>query len=429
MQIKRNGDGLLVNSNDCAIAAFVMFMSFEPITIALSKFVPNPFPSIVAYLLMYVPLFLTMYLQKRIPWDFFLLYTIIILIFSITYLFHPEYKEWFFEGSYRLTRRIFRPDRYLYMYLFIRIFDDPKALLRAFKYAASVLLLYNTYLLFVALRRGYWIINSFGYDMQYSYDLNYGYSHLVIFATFMVLGFRENKKRYYFIGLLSMIEVVLGGSRGPIIYMVLLVAFLYFYKMRDSHSKKQIIMAVVAIIGAGIVFTVGFDNLTKLLGYFLSSIGFGGSRTVQNLINGSISDDNGRMAIWAIAINMIKENGIFGLGYGAYGDRYVIRPLYIWVGYCHNIFLELLIDYGIIIGCILIYIGLRGALKMLLIKQDTIWRDLFLIMFIGSCKLLLSGSYWYSEAFWGALAIGISYVKYRKKYHSFILQGRMDVNE
>ena len=415
MKINNRTRCFTINSSNCAIFAFVMYLSYEPIMAVLSKIFPSIIAMILTYCIMYAPLFFAMYAKKCIPWDFIILFFIVVLIFAVTYLFHPEYKEWFFEGSYRLTRRIFRPDRYLYMYLFIRVLDTPENILKGLKYGASVLLVYNSYLLLVALRRGYWIINSFGYDMHNAYDLNYGYSHLLIFATFMVLGFRENKIRFYLLAFVSLVEVFLGGSRGPIIYMVALVAILYFYKMRNSKSIKQIVMAMAIFVGVAVLVVVGLDNLTRILGQFLSSIGFGNSRTVQNLINGSISDDNGRAEIWAIAIEMIQKNGILGLGYGAYGDRYVIRPRYIWVGYCHNVFLELLIDYGVIVGSILILIGLYVAIKMLFRIKEEIWRDTFLVFFIASCKLLLYGSYWYCEAFWGAIAVGVGYSMCKKR--------------
>ena len=406
---------LTVTSNDCAIFAFVMYLSYEPLVAVLSKVVPSLVAMLFAFTIIYIPLLFAIYTKGKIPWDFIILYIIVVLIFAITYLFHPEYKEWFFEGTYRLTRRIFRPDRYIYMYLFIRVLEEPKYILRALKYGASVLLVYNSYLLFVALRRGYWIINSFGYDMHNSYDLNYGYSHLLIFATFMIFGFNE-KKKYYILAFISLVEVFLGGSRGPIIYMLVLIVILYFYTIESSRSIKQILMIMVAVIGVSFLAMIGMDNITKMLGEFLSSIGFGNSRTVQNLINGSISDDSGRAEIWNIALEMIRKDGILGLGYGAYGDRYVIRPRYIWVGYCHNVFLEFLIDYGIIIGGVLIFIGLYASFKMIFRIKQNLWRDTFLIFFIASCKLLLSGSYWYCGTFWGAIAVGISYKLYKKRY-------------
>jgi len=112
-----------------------------------------------------------------------------------------------------------------------------------------------------------------------------------------------------------------------------------------------------------------------------------------------------------MAIDMIK-NGFWG--YGAYGDRYVIGRVY-WVGYCHNIFLELLINYGWIIGGILCISIVVTSLKMLITCKNESWWICFVIFFVPSMKLLLSGSYWYLEAFWACIAV---YLMYRKHIRS-----------
>lgn len=403
-----------VNAQNCAIIAFVLYLSYEPIYVVLDIVFPSVLAMIFAFIIIYLPLLLSIYLSKKIPWDFLMFFLIIVLIFAISYMFHPEYHDWYFEGSYRLTRRIFRPDRYLYAYLFVRTINKPENVLKSLKFASLILLFYYSYRLLHAMSVGYWITNSTGTDIQASYDLNYGYGHLLVFSTFLVTAYREKKKRYYLLALISAMEVFLGGSRGPIIFMVVLFVILFVYKIQKSGFDKKIFLIGLSLVFIGIFAYIGFEGICSIAGNILAQFGFGDSRTVQNLINGTISDDNGREELYLIAINMIKQNGLIGLGYGAYGDRYVIRQAYIWVGYCHNIILELMIDYGFIAGLILTITIVANVLKMLFTNIEQDWKYLFLIFFIPSCKLLLSGSYWYSESFFAAIAVCVSYKLYKK---------------
>lgn len=52
------------------------------------------------------------------------------------------------------------------------------------------------------------------------------------------------------------------------------------------------------------------------------------------LLVNNITDDSGRLVIWNVAVDMIKENPF---GYGAMGTRHVISEIIIQ-GHPHNFF-------------------------------------------------------------------------------------------
>jgi hypothetical protein len=58
--------------------------------------------------------------------------------------------------------------------------------------------------------------------------------------------------------------------------------------------------------------------------------------------SGGLLDDNGRASIAEKALHYISDSIM--TGNGMLSDRYLIGT------YCHNIFLEILIDFGIVIG-------------------------------------------------------------------------------
>lgn len=100
---------------------------------------------------------------------------------------------------------------------------------------------------------------------------------------------------------------------------------------------------------------------------------------------------------------MIKKNP---LGYGAMGTRHVIYQ-YIYVAHPHQFFLEILVDFGVIFGSIIIiWLGYKSV-KLFLMKGQDEWKAVFLIFFARACQLLVSLTFWHSIGLWGALAVGV----------------------
>ena len=158
-------------------------------------------------------------------------------------------------------------------------------------------------------------------------------------------------------------------------------------------------------------FCMSSDFVTRL-GLILSKLGIN-SRSINAMINGIISNDNGRDLIKYKAYSLISEGGAFGFGFCS--SRY-----YYFGSYPHNIFLEILIDMGYIGGSIFIILLVIGVIKFFVYVQNYKWRYAFITLF--SCalgKLLVSASLWSDTNFWGTVAIGIAAVKYSLKEKEF----------
>ena len=126
------------------------------------------------------------------------------------------------------------------------------------------------------------------------------------------------------------------------------------------------------------------------------------SRSINAMISGVISDNNGRAILQERAFSLISEGGPFGYGFCA--SRYLYSG-----SYPHNLFLEILIDFGYFGGSILIFLFVFGIWRFLLNVKDKEWRFMFIALV--SCafgKLFVSSSLWSDTLFWEALAIGIA---------------------
>lgn len=344
---------------------------------------------------------------RRTPYDFFVLWGIIILFFLLTYLVHPEYLFWYTRDNYGVWDNVLKPDNGIYVYFFLRLLDDPKRIIKYLKISAGLTYIYYGYTLYQALKVGYWEMIWDGTVMRFSYSLEFGYDLLLYVLIFLYCAFKYHKITSWMLAALGVIMIALGGSRGPILCVLIFVALNVIKLIWNSHHKIAIIIVVILAL---IALSVLYIPLLSFVANLMDGMGLK-SRFIRLLMEGSISDDNGRMAIWQAAINMIKENPF---GYGAMGSRHVISEV-IFVGHPHNLILEIFIDYGVVLGGGFIIIAVISLIHLFRLKIEDEWKGLLLI-FIGTLsQLFMSGTYWHRPAVWALLAIGMNIYYVRKR--------------
>lgn len=398
LTIKLNGDSL-------AILLFVMFYSMpffrwvvENIfgLVSLSSFA-RPVILIVMYSLAAL---LVISNRKYSFLDFLLLLGLVVIFFALTYLFHPEYEFVYFREYYGVLPYVLRPDNGLYAYFFIRLLNEPRRLYKGLRISGYIMMAYSLVLLLFALRRGFWNEENYlGQSVRLSYSLNFGYNLVLPICTFAYGALYEKRKGDFFIVAIGVVMVLLGGSRGPFLA---LMVFGVLYILMSTTETKHKIRNILLILIIGLFLFIYYRSILSALGSVLNSLHIS-SRTLDKLIQGSISEDNGRSVIWLAAINMIREN-IFG--YGAMGARHVLYHIHN-VGHPHSFFLEIIIDYGVILGPILLAIMFIGSIKILFSKKYDEWRWVYLLFLAQACTLLTSYTYWHSTGIWGALGVAV----------------------
>lgn len=402
----------------CGISLVCFFAqdAFRTLIATLLPFLAYRHVTFFLIILMYAPLFLSFLLKKKGNYwylgRFFVCLLLVGLIFFLTYCLHPEYKDWYFAGSYPIWERIFRPNQYLYAFIFVSAIEDPKDLIKYLKFVAYILLAYYSYRLLKAEVQGYWITTTTSAGpTKTEYDLSYGYDHLLVFSVFCCSGFREGKRRYFILSGISMIEILMGGSRGPLLGVMLMLVIMYVLYRKTLNKAIRVLIVCLVVIVLILFLLMGMDGFLMAIGTLFNQMGIS-SRTIAKLLSGSEAlDGTGRDRLYAIAIDMIKD-GFWG--YGAYGDRYVIGRIF-WVGYAHNIVLEMLIDFGWILGTAICVKMLYDCIKMTFFCQDQAWRDAYIIFMVPCTKLLLSSSFWFSEAFFACIAIRLMYSSWEKQ--------------
>ncbi len=247
-------------------------------------------------------------------------------------------------------------------------------------------------------------------DLKKHYKLLYGLSLASIIATFIHLIIEPSNvsegnmsSSYHLLphvclviaATLSKINVVnlLGsivgvitifsfGTRGPIFCILFLIlAYIFIYK----NIRKNMFFYILTI--ALILYIMFFyDDILKLLLSLIERWGMS-TRVLDILLYGDILDSNGRDIIQGKLLEAVKDNWF---GYGIAGDRAIAGA------YSHNILIELLVSYGIVLGTIIFVLPIFFTIKILLRrrKEQSIETGFILALIAANyIKLFMSGSY------------------------------------
>ena len=344
--------------------------------------------------------------QKRYT-PFVLLFLFIALAMIISVIANPALGEFYSRSSYGLDR-VIRPDSALFAFLFFSLFDNPSELRKNIQICAYIDFIYLVIIdLIPALTRGYWIdIGPSGQEIHFAYNLSFGYSMAFPTIVFLYFSIKERKLIHIVLSLVGMFLIITQGNRGSLLLPVIFIGMMVISGILDSRDMGRKMLKIIGVILAIVIVAAAGESI---LDWALSTLTQRGvsSRTIQSLLSGSFTNDNGRNLIWLTVIEAIRNGGVFG--YGVLGDRPFVFPIH-YVGYSHNLFLELICSLGVIGVVICIYI-VMDAFRMLFFCKDTEWRELYIILFSVSCQLLLSMSFWYVWEFWAAAAIAYQYRK------------------
>ena len=405
MKIRLNNDFLLT-------ALLAVYFCSTPITSALTVIVGSDVANIIVNIILFLSI-LAYGLNNQIRNSalIFFVYVFIAITILTTVVLHPEYEFWYNHELYGFSRQFLNLRGGIWALLIISFYKDEEKLLKDLKVVASLVFLAYFGKFVAAMYRGYWIIKVNGVDSIASYDMEFGFRILFSIALWGAIAFLNgnNNKKYLILYLFGSLIILLGGSRAPFIWAVFIgiLTIPFRYKSLRKRQKKNLHFCVFILLPVMILLLLNADYIFTMLGKTLMSFGIS-SRTVISLAEGSFSDGNGRSIIYAMAIELITSGGLFGHGF--YGDRNYIGERFRW-GYSHDVFLELLVTFGIIGGTILIIALIKGVVD--LYKKSTDYtRQIIFVTFLGaSLKLIFSSSFWYEPTFWALIALMIVWKK------------------
>lgn len=258
----------------------------------------------------------------------------------------------------------------------------------------------------------YFMIFGHNAEIGRTTDENMGVAYRILPHLIMTLYYYLKFHRIEdgLFALISGLLLLACGTRGPVLNVVV---FLAFYIMFYSKAKHKIFIVILLTIFAVTMYinpSILFDPII----YLFDKLGFS-TRVLDGILTGIISDDNGRTEIKMKMFEMISQNNY--KGYGIAGDRNIVK----WMAYSHNILIEFLVSYGMIIGFVLFVLILFLITKGFILANEK-QRGFISVLFFsgGFFKLFFSGSYLLEPLFFWLLGYLVMVIrtnkyKYRRK--------------
>lgn len=267
-------------------------------------------------------------------------------------------------------------------------------------------------ILLITIMQLFFVFSSEGFF--YSQEL--GYSVLPCLALFY-LSFEYDRKFYYLVPvIISFIVILASGSRGPLLSGILAIVLCYV-----SHfglSKKIMILGVLVITCSFLFANYIVDLLTSVLSYF-GNLNFS-TRTIELLLSGNIADDDERTNLRSIAINYILNHPFYGTG--VVNDRVIIAQsmgsagINVYGSYCHNFILEIMMQFGMLPGGIILVLFVKKIINMLRSRKVFIVKIGVFTISVGLFPLLVSRSWITYPEFYLLMGIIISSLNLSKKH-------------
>lgn len=409
-----NARKIKVNSCILANISFVLFFS-RNFLLTVSGLILPGYSTVISVSLVYGFAIAACVLnpKKYIKLDSVVLYIGIVMFYLITSVIHPEYMPYYNRIEYGVWDHVFNPFRGIPAYFFVRLIDNEQDFYKLLRKSGFLSIVYFLYTYYLSTTRGYWYGVGMGLDkgsIEMSYSVTFGYKVLPVAILFLYFTFKEKKAIDLLSAITCIVLIFIGGSRGPVLFVGVFIV-LYIFENLPPSNRKWLIIA--SITGAGLLLYILYDYLLLFIIGLFSNYGLS-SRFLTKLMEGTISSDSGRNYIWNMAMEMIKQRPF---GYGFMGSRHVIGTIII-AGYPHSIVLEMLIDFGVIIGNLILAIIIVGSIRILFNKRENVWKDAYLIYFCSACCLLISLTFWSESSFWVCLGIAINrYISIAKRRH------------
>lgn len=399
-----NNSLFVIKKSNIVDLTFIFYFSFTVISSIISRLfgvVGIPYGGLITEALLVFFVICSILITKNKGIDFFIILAVILVALLITVNIHPEYSARFSDDNWGLLYRVFRIDRGIYAYLILRMVSDKLRIRNNLKITAYIWMLKIGMDAFSRITQGSWtLLKNDGVTLyQSSYSLSFGYNSAFLCVVCLYLSKYYKPYFYKAVGVLTLALSVLYGSRGALIVPLSYIFFQMFFFTEDTFSKKELVKRILIAL-AFLACILFYEQILSVLISMFRSLGLG-SRSIESLIEGNIGDLNGRDNLWMYSLELIRKN--FFTGLGPYGDRYYLSTIYNW-GYPHNIFLEFLLEFGIL-GLIMLIVLIISSFKIIRQKRDYEFKAIFVVFFSNSLKLLVSDSFWYNSFFWSVLAL------------------------
>lgn len=214
--------------------------------------------------------------------------------------------------------------------------------------------------------------------------------------------FRINKQKVFLlVFIFAYLELILYGNKMSVMSVLIFIYLIEVIKMKAGDMTPSKVIILFALLLAGILLFANYETVLYSLARWLESMGFE-SRVLRKFATRTGFVDASRDLIYDYA-----AGGLHSMGFkinGLFGDRVVLRNYMSGGGYTsdyvHNIFYEMLLSFGWIIGGLILMIGLIKMIKKTFfqpfcISCFTVFMTCFIFLrLVVSSSFLVEGPFW-----------------------------------
>ncbi len=227
------------------------------------------------------------------------------------------------------------------------------------------------------------------------YSQDVGYNCVLPIVLFFSSFLFEKKKFDLLFVILGFVIVLFSGSRGPLLSSILGLILTCSVRL----TIKKVIYLILFFSGLFVAYILYKDQILSCIIDLFASLGVS-TRVVEGLLYNNLGDDEVRDSLRNAAWLYSCERPFIGGGF--FMDRIYLYNLNIiasktasvWGCYCHNIFLELMMQFGLIPG-LLIGCTILRRIFFKITGSDSYFNIRLIIIFvsIGLFPLLVSRSW------------------------------------
>lgn len=284
----------------------------------------------------------------------------------ITWLIYPNNIEAYMFGKDQFWLTVFPLFRFFIAGLFL--IPNKENLDLAGK-VSGIAVLVETFFVMYILR---------GSDLQNSDDMSRAYFMLLNVLLVINYAFEKKSLLSIAVSLVGMILLLSMGTRGPIMIVLAFVACKIF-QASTNKGKSGVVVAFLLVL-MWFVNSPYWDFFLLFLQGVLESLGMS-TRVIDFTIQGeTLTYYSERDEIAQIVMSKIKERPFEG--WGVYGE-------WQFVGWsAHNMYLEMLDNYGVILGGVIILFMVFTVIRAFFTSKSAPVRSL---VFLFACNVLVRG--------------------------------------
>lgn len=295
----------------------------------LSFFVPYIVPTVVLFLLFATKN--TTILKTNIRLSTTLFVPAVFISVLISYLVHPNTQE--IIGDRYINILLFKCIPYFFVGLLLKTDDDTLDFLGRMSEISLV----------IGIAYLYYMLNISSSNVIGNDNMSLAYSYMFVEMLCIIYAFRRNKISAWIMSGVGFIMIFMLGTRGPV---VLVAAFLILCIAKQIVQDKQkrtvlLIISVAALVGICLF----YDVIIQIFIVLTTKAGLS-TRVFDKLLSHNLLQSTARSDMIDLLLEKIAERPI--LGYGIAGEWQFLD----WNA--HNMYMSFLVQFGVIIGSILI---------------------------------------------------------------------------